>query len=1346
MKREREIYTRPKKKKLTNAFSVSLLAGLFLIGTNASAGILPSDTTVNYYDPATGAQSSVATAIKVEIPQYDVNTYLNDNFKNLEYGHTDSYDNVITKTYKSSIGDINVKYYDQTSRHHNAFMTGSTYVGKDISEWDFIDATDSLTITEFNSNAAIRHKVWSGDSTLGTITANFVDNTLRGSKSAAGAAINNAYPITKGIIGSFINNKTSVETYSGVNAQGGAVYNINKIGYIKGDFVGNKAEQYDSERRAYERANGGAIFNEGAGNINKLEGNYIANIANARDEAYGGAIYNNKGAEISYINGAIIANGAYATAGKARGGAIYNYNSTIKNIEADFISNKAEGPKESYGGALYNQGTIENAIKGNFLDNVASTFDDHFDNNYAYGGAIYNSKYINELIGDFVRNSASGGNSNGGAIYNHSWGAAPEITNLQGNFIENYVTANEDASGGAIYNKGIIGDGSLNNSLFYKNSATGSRAYGGAIFNGGNNSGKINELTAFFVENKVTAHDSDAMGGALHNTEGGSIGTIKNDFVGNIAEGVYAVGGALTNLDGSTIENIESNFIGNKALSSAFNAETSKGGGAIANYKSSIKNINGNFIGNEVTINYGGAILNFGVDADITNITSKIFTNNKAGYGGAIANMKDAVTDHINTNFIGNESNFLGGAVFNHSRSTIKDLKGNFMDNTSRKDGGAIYNGNNSVIEKVTANFVNNTASSESYNTRGGAVYNENSDITIVNSNFANNSAVSTKQDYNDGPAEAKGGAIYNAGNATLIADNYISVFDGNKVTDANGSRNEGVFGAQDSNMTLEAKNNGTFVINDEINGEAQHNLNLKGDKSGKIYLNNKVHNANITHENIVTYTNVDNLNSPDSLNSLTMQSGILNIGSLGLNNLHLDTFGINGGDININNVQVDLAGQKMSRITADNYEQAQGGNVNVNGITLVSTTDRLITPVLFADESFKNTVRSNITKVVTPIYKYDVTYDTSNKYGEGGYFVFARGGGSGGSGGFNPAVLTAPVASQAGAQVAMNETFNYVFEHADAFTQLPVNQRMALIKSNQYAISTDYNNNLGSLAPNFNNKAGWFRPYVTFENMDLKNGPDVDITTYGSLVGFDTDFHKHRNGWNSVTTGYVGYNGSQIRHSGVDTTMNGGVLGLTETWYKGNFWTALTLSAGASVGESTTMYGKEDFTTLMAGAASKTGYNFEFKEGNFIIQPIWFMSYTFANMFDYTNAAGVKIDSDPMHTIQLHPSIRFIANTKNSWQPYASVGMVWNLMNETNVCANGVTLPQMSIKPYVEYGLGIQRLYKDNFTAFGQAMIRNGGRNGIALTAGLRWNIGKKSTETVNRGKIAKVIKQTNL
>ena len=52
-----------------------------------------------------------------------------------------------------------------------------------------------------------------------------------------------------------------------------------------------------------------------------------------------------------------------------------------------------------------------------------------------------------------------------------------------------------------------------------------------------------------------------------------------------------------------------------------------------------------------------------------------------------------------------------------------------------------------------------------------------------------------------------------------------------------------------------------------------------------------------------------------------------------------------------------------------------------------------------------------------------------------------------------------------------------------------------------------------------------------------------------------------------------------------------------------------------------------------------------------------------------------------------------------------------------------------MSIKPYAEYGLGLQHCWKDKYSAYAQALLRSGGRNGIALTFGFRWALGKDNT-----------------
>lgn len=157
-------------------------------------------------------------------------------------------------------------------------------------------------------------------------------------------------------------------------------------------------------------------------------------------------------------------------------------------------------------------------------------------------------------------------------------------------------------------------------------------------------------------------------------------------------------------------------------------------------------------------------------------------------------------------------------------------------------------------------------------------------------------------------------------------------------------------------------------------------------------------------------------------------------------------------------------------------------------------------------------------------------------------------------------------------------------------------------------------------------------------------------------------------------------------------------------------------------------LYGIDNFSMLMTGVASKTGYNRELAKGKFIIQPNFLMSYSFVNTFDYTNAAGVKIDSDPLNAIQIEPGVKFIGNLKNGWQPYAGVSFVWNIIDKTKFQANDVSLPEMSIKPFVRYGSGVRKTWGERLTGFFQTYLTDGGRNGVGLQAGFSYALGKNS------------------
>ena len=325
-----------------------------------------------------------------------------------------------------------------------------------------------------------------------------------------------------------------------------------------------------------------------------------------------------------------------------------------------------------YGGAIYNAGIIGD-INADFVNNFV-TVDTYavYIYGFGYGGAIYNDEnaIIGDINGDFIGHSPSYvGNLLGGAIYNRG-----SIGDITGNFIDNYQ---------AINNSGHVGDVTGNfigNSDAIVNQAGGSLGYitgnffENASLKGGviDNEGTITGITGSFIKNFGREG-----GGVIDNK--GTIGTIIGDFIGNYSA-IYNSysGGAIT---GGNVNNIVGNFINNSAGI----------GGALAGI--SIKDITGDFIGNYALV--GGAIANsyFGVTGDF--IGNYAQNEYDSAYGGAIAQGGFTVTG----DFIGNYAQSEGGNAY----------------------GGAIYNG--STIGAITGDFIGNYAQSDRGNAFGGAIY-----------------------------------------------------------------------------------------------------------------------------------------------------------------------------------------------------------------------------------------------------------------------------------------------------------------------------------------------------------------------------------------------------------------------------------------------------------------------------------------------------------------------------------------------------------------------------------------------------------------------------------------------
>ena len=780
----------------------------------------------------------------------------------------------------------------------------------------------------------------------------------------------------------------------------------------------------------------------------------------------------------------------------------------------------------------------------------------------------------------------------------------------------------------------------------------------------------------------------------------------KGSFISQGGSDVNSGGAIYIDSTDANIDSINADFVGNNVFNAQGTQKSSEGGAIYLN-GGKIDVISGTFLGNYAS-NYTSSYAGAGVGA--------IYN------GGSINNISGIFISNYAYSLDGRA---MGGAIYNDAyiqNAYIQKIAGNFISNYTfsrqTSSGGAIANF--AIIDSINASFIGNSATSN-FAAFGGAIYNEgtigNKDESgnlvdgIINSSFINNFA--RVDNYT-----ANGGAIYTKADLNIIADNGYSVFSGNYVYDKNGRRPEAIYVSSKSNtLKLESKNNGIIHFDDQINGAQGYSLTLTGDSSGLIELNNNVINANVTSEEVKL-----NLGKKDVFENsdFTITSGTLGFVN-GIAEQQIMQSANITGNINLA-LDVDLAAEQMDTLP-DNTKVDPGAQINVNSLNILNDANQNETKIPFAPDTYANQVTYAGSNPVaySAIWKYDVDY-----LKETGEFLFTRGS-TGTYTDYNPAVTAPSVATQAGAYTTQLQTFNYAFQHSDNFMLLPSFDRLTIKNQSKYALAPN-NGVYSPLMTPDDSASFWVKLYASFENIPLKNGPKVSNINYGTLIGYDSAMKPVKYGFDRVLTGYVGYNGSSQRFQGVDAYQNGGLIGTTATFYKNNFFNATTLSVGASAGDSTTMYGSENYAMLMAGIGNKTGYNFEFKDGKYILQPAMLLSYSFINTFDYRNAAGLKIESDPLHAIQLSPGLKLIMNAKNGWQHYLAIDMTWNILDKSRVTANDVRLPEMSIKPYVSYGAGVQRRFKDDkYTAFGQTMVHSGGRNGVSLTFGLRWRVGKK-------------------
>ena len=1087
---------------------------------------------------------------------------------------------------------------------------------------------------------------------------------------------------------------------------------------------------------------------ENNGNLNIKSGWLLpSNATNGNEYINNGTMtLGSVGQDVDVLHTKLTNNGTIQ--GASADNQLVNNGSTItNNADGEINMNIANSP---FAAGVFTEEDLQAYASGT-LDEVADADLIAIIEDSGYGAAIDAGTLDTSNLGA----STFGNLINYGTITGNIGNKHGEIQNLLTVDENEVVTATGVINGdidnkdGTLYNDGIINGNITDNRDGVVGNNTGATingnigddtTNGGEVYNDGTINGDVitkttsNYHIAKFYNNPngVVNGRADVVGAKSIASNNGTINTLAaaaDQYVYN--EGTYTnngtIYGGLENdgdfanvgiVDGTDSDN---NVIVNNADATVINAGTMTFAEATnsGNFINGVNPLDPEEIVADATITTTDSDNGFVNEADATLLN----------YGVVEGTVDNEGTFTNNGIVNGNTSNDNGGIVTNNGTmngyadnfgETSVFVNNNIIDNSQAEEEQYVinegsYTNNGTIIggvENEDGTFYNN-GTIDSTNTDSDYIVNDEGQ-------FINNGTVTSAVVYSDGqlvnganptdPTETNpnatinaniinDGTVYNAG--TIVGDvsnetpmSFVYLYEGGTI--------KGNVGDEENSNGILGLIGGNGTVDGDVNVQTLGMAQLTDTPVGELHITGDVNSQSF-------------FSSGGALNLQNGEASVANLGDIILaGNTKLLV------DVDLKNNKVDALNGTINEAYSNPDAKFEISNMNIASDS--KKVGKTTLDMFNGDEESRAALKGRLTaskglKVNSPIFNYAGKYDAEN-----GTLALNKS--------FNPSVMAGPVAAQMGGYLAQLSAYSEAFGNMDSYMLMSSEQRLALKHKNHYAAS-DANLVYDPTMLRQERADAWFRPYASFESVNLKNGPKVSNTMYGTFAGGDSRMISLGHGWDAVFGGYVGYNGSHQTFDGVSVYQNGGTLGGTGMFYKGNFFTGLTANVGANAGEASTMFGRENFTMLMTGVASKTGYNFELADRKFIIQPSMLMSYSFVNTFDYTNAAGVKIESDPLNALQLQPELKFIGNLKNGWQPYASVAMVWNVMDKAKFSANDVALPEMSVKPFVKYGVGVKKTWGERFSGFFQTYLTNGGRNGVGLQAGFTWALGKAPEKT---------------
>ena len=852
---------------------------------------------------------------------------------------------------------------------------------------------------------------------------------------------------------------------------------------------------------------------------------------------------------------------------------------------------------------------------------------------------------IGKISGNFIVNSSS-------AILNNNFA---EINGINADFI-----SNQAYHGGAIYNRGKIGDIS---GLFINNQSEGG---GNAVFN----LGEIVNIGGQFVDNHhAYTYEARMMpmmvdirgGGAILNR--GTIGKIDAEFNNNIFK--YDRGGGAI-LNEGDIKEIYGKFTANKGPA----------GGAITNMNK-IDLISAEFYANSADM--GSALANGG---EINEIKNSVFQNN---YDSA-AVLNDGTIGKIDAKFINNVNgnNNMSSAILNEG--TIDSISGTFSGNRTYSYDSSAFGAvvNAGVIGNIDADFLNNSITVYDQGTAnydfspdygqlagtGAAITSYGQDLTFTaegKDNFISGNYVEfgTARDYPE-----KHGVFAESG--SKINHNAIYMHSSSLAEFAVPS-----YKNKKLKLTFSTTEGGSYTINDNIDGgivdidndgfaerdvEYGYNMNLTGDGTGTVYMNNEIINADtVTIDNTTLkfnkFTHNDGTVSKggfttgyndgrDAVTSLVMK----NKANFNLYNKYQDTVNLKGWKASGNSfLHVDV---DVENLTADMLNV----NGNVEGTTklvLYPNSDKDIRgeSILFAqsqNDTKGNTDSFKVWRVYRSPYMFETKYTKTGK--NANQWELEMGNQVNPDADQKPNERPDPEVPDVKPTPTPDKPTNPVYGEVVAMGALPA----AAIEQSRNMVD----NVFGQIVRGEGNHNLWINPTYYTSNIDAPFDIDADVRGIEAGGDLQHDLNNKLGLFVSYRKGNYDMNGDGKHYYstvGSEIDIDSYLAGLYYRYDRNNWYAFATLYGGIQQADIKTDDGiKSDTDGVEFGASLEAGYDYNLTDTVYLT-PSLGVFYTQVNYDDATDSVGKKAEYNDLRQVELEAGVK-LTKTFRLDEGYANV------------------------------------------------------------------------------------------